>query len=39
MDSLAEDIDRASTPKKTRLSSQDEMTMQINDEDRGGRQQ
>lgn len=42
MDSLAEDIDQASTPKKRRLSrmnSQEEMTVQIKKDNREGQKQ
>lgn len=42
MDSLAEDIDQASTPKKKRLSrmnSQEEMTVHIKNENREGLEQ
>lgn len=42
MDSLTEDIDQASTPKKRRLcrmNSQEEMTLQIKNEDREGQNQ
>ncbi len=42
MDSLAEDIEQASTPKKMRLSrmnSQEEMTAQIKTENRQGQKQ
>ena len=42
MDSLTEDIDQASTPKKKRLrrmNSQEEMTVQIKKENREGQEQ
>lgn len=42
MDSLAEEIDQASTPKKKRLlrlNSQEEMVVQIKNENREGREQ
>lgn len=39
MDSLAEDIDQASTPKKMRMNSHDEMTGQIKNYNREGQDQ